>query len=141
MAKVTHNCQEKPEEVCEKKFCGRDQKEGSDYCPAHTQQVWIRDTPKKETTEREIPIFDITIYYTAEVHAKVSAPTEHQAYQKVRENPDLEPEITDEVHKTAREIGTDTEIEEHGFKDEPPTYLRLDSMQPETIGDRGDSDR
>lgn len=135
-AKITHNCPEKPEEVCEKKSCAREQKDGSEYCPAHSQQVWIQDEPEKEVEEREVSIFRVQLHYTAEVVAKVKAWNKHEAFEKVREDPELEPEITDEVHKTAREVGTTTEIEEHGYKEQPPTYLRLDTMEAESVEDR-----
>lgn len=138
-AKVTHNCPEKPEDICEKKFCGRDQKDGSDYCPAHTNQVWIEDEPEKETIEKEIPVFEVKIHKTVEHRAEVQAPHRDAALEKVKEMPD-EKTLADviPVFEEVEEVDTVTEIEEKGFKEDPPKYVRLDTMEAETVQDRED---
>jgi hypothetical protein len=69
--------------------------------------------------------------------AEVQAPNRDAAIEKVQEMPDEET-LADviPVFKEVEEVDTVTEIEENGFKEDPQKYLRLDTMEAETVEDR-----
>lgn len=133
-AKVTHHCPEKPEDRCRKNKCGREPKDDYGYCPAHKPKVWSGLVGEKEIEEREVPVWDVEIHYSEEHHAKVKAVNKEEAKQKVREMPDKKSMLDKfEVHTRIKQKGTVTETEENGWKNEPPKFRKLDSMEVETV--------
>jgi len=125
-AKITHNCSEKPEDICEKLKCGRNQKEDSKYCPAHTQQVWIKDSAEPKTSTEEIPRWEVEVHYSYELRGTVTAPNKEEA--KIVAEDKFEKRYEHEVHSRIKQVGSEKKIKNEGYKNDK-NYLRLDTME------------